>query len=86
MQGIETGFDLSQTLASGELSECHAQKLVKAGEVPRVPISIILPDALVEIVSGQVIQYLGKDRSAKMHWSILSVSSVEAMGQSIAES
>jgi len=39
--GAQTGLDLAQTFAAGQLGKCHAEKLVEAGKTSHATIALI---------------------------------------------
>ena len=56
--GAQTGFDISQTLAVGELRERHAQVLIETGKALDLVVAVIARDAATEAVHGKVIDQL----------------------------
>jgi hypothetical protein len=66
----QAGFDVAETLAVGQLSKGHRQKLAAAREAPMVRISAITLDALLKLVEGQVIHELGEHSLSGIHPSL----------------
>ena len=67
LHSAETGFDVSQALAVGQLCECHAAKLICAEEFPCPVISLVSPYAPVEFVGREEVHQLGKDNPSGVH-------------------
>ena len=67
----ETGFDVAQAFAIGELGESHRQILVPAREILRVPIATITGNALLKFLVRQVLDQLRKHRAAGVHPAFL---------------
>ena len=63
----KAGLDISQTLSEGELSKCHAEILVPAGETDHLAIAIVPIDAFSKLVCGDKVHQLGKDRLPGIH-------------------
>ena len=72
-QGAQAGFDVTETLSTGQLSKGHRQILVAAGEASMVCISAIAFHTLLELVGGQVIHELGEDCLSGIHPSLLTI-------------
>lgn len=64
----QTGFDVAQTLAKGQLRECHTQKLVETSEVFDLALSIVASDTSAESSQRQVRHNLRKNKFACVHW------------------
>ena len=60
----QTGLDIAQTLSICQLGEGHRQKLVPAGKAFDLVMAVVAPDALVELVTGEKVHQLRKDRLA----------------------
>ena len=56
--GKQTGFDIAQTLAVGELGKGHAEVLFETREVLDFVVASITLDAAPECVHGQMVDYL----------------------------
>ena len=76
--GAQAGFDVTETLSTGQLSKGHRQILAAAGEAPMVHISAIALDTLLELAGGQVIHELGEDSMSGIHPSLPAIRSVAA--------
>ena len=63
----QTGLDVPQALAIGELGEGHRQILIPAGEVLRVPVATIAGHALLKLLVGQMLDQLRKHGAARVH-------------------
>ena len=57
--GAQTGFDVAQALAIGQLCEGHAQVLIETGKALDFVVAAIALDATAEGVKGKVIEHLG---------------------------
>ena len=66
-QSPETGLDIAQALAVGQLGEGQHQKMFVGGQRARMFVARVTPDALVEGVFGQFVHQLGEDGSALIH-------------------
>ena len=64
----QTGFDVAQTLAIGQLGECHTQKLVEASEVFDLVLPVVPSDTSAESGQRQVRHHLRKNKFARVHW------------------
>lgn len=64
----QTGFDIAQTLAIGQLRERHAQKLVETSEVFDLVLSVVASDTSAESGQRQVRHHLRKNKFAHVHW------------------
>ena len=60
-------LDISQTFAKSKLGECHAEELVPAREADHLVIAFVSLDAFSELVRGDKIHQLGKDRFPGIH-------------------
>lgn len=65
--GAQTGLDIAETFAIGELSEGQAKELIPTGEFFDVAIALVAIDANLKLVSGKEVQELREDGSAKIH-------------------
>ena len=66
-QRLQAGLDVAQTLPEGQLCKRQNQKLVVARQPANAAVPAVAPHACVELVFGQPIHQLGKDRPASMH-------------------
>ena len=71
---IKYGFDcpqadlyVSEAFAKGKLGECHAEELVPAREADHFVIAVVSLDAFSELVCGDKVHQLGKDRFPGIH-------------------
>ena len=64
----QTGFDVAQTLAIGQLGERHTQKLVETSEVFDLVLSVVASDTSAESGQRQVRHHLRKNKFARVHW------------------
>jgi hypothetical protein len=65
--GTETGFDIAETFAVGELSKGQTKELIPAGEIFDVAIALVSIDANLKLVGGEEVHELRKDGAAKIH-------------------
>jgi hypothetical protein len=65
--GTETGFDIAETFAVGELSKGQTKELIPAGEIFDVAIALVSIDANLKLVGREEIHELGENGSAKIH-------------------
>jgi hypothetical protein len=63
----QASLDISQALPVGKLGKSHAQVLVPAGKAFHLEIAIVLIDAFSELVCGDKIHQLRKDRFPGIH-------------------
>jgi hypothetical protein len=63
----QTGFDIAQAFAPGELREGQAKKLIPAGETLHFVIAPVTFHAATEFRPGKKIHHLSKNRSATVH-------------------
>ena len=67
LQGTQTGFDVAQTFAIGQLGEGHRQILVPAGEASQPEVALITLDATTELPVGKKADQLREDGAALIH-------------------
>ena len=60
-------LDISQTFAKSKLGECHAEVLVPTGKADHLVIAVVSIDAFSELVCGDKVHQLGKDRFPGIH-------------------
>jgi hypothetical protein len=65
--GTQTGFDVAETRALGQLSESQTEELIPAREIFHVTIAMVLIDAELEPVGRDELHQLGENRSAAVH-------------------
>jgi len=63
----QADFDVSQAFAVGELSECHAKKLVETGKTLDLVISTVTSNATVKRPKRKVLHDLRKSDSTRVH-------------------
>ena len=64
----QTGFDVPQTLAIGQLRERQAQKLVETSEVLDLVLPVVASDTSAKSGQWQVRHHLCKNKFARVHW------------------
>jgi hypothetical protein len=64
--GAQTGFDIAETFATGELSKSPTKELIPAGEFFDVAIAPVSIDHL-KLVGREEVHELKQDGSAKIH-------------------
>ena len=69
----QTGLDISETLAVGQLSEGQAEELIETGETFDLVIPAVAADAFSELVKRQKVHDLGEDGRRRVHRSLLFV-------------
>jgi hypothetical protein len=65
--GAQTGFDIAETFATGELSKSPTKELIPAGEFFDVAIALVAIDANLKLVGREKVHELREDGSAKIH-------------------
>jgi hypothetical protein len=65
--GVQTGLDVAQALAIGELGERHAEELIPAGETPDAVIAAVALDASVEGIVRSEVEELSEEGPALVH-------------------
>src|ERR1017187_8185754 len=60
-------FDIAQTFPIGQLSECHAEKLVQAGEALHLVLAAVLRDQAAKFRQGEQIHELGENGATEIH-------------------
>lgn len=63
----QADLDIPEAFSVGELSECHAEVLVPAGKADHLVIAVVSIDAFSELVCGNKVHQLGKDRFPGIH-------------------
>ncbi len=69
----ETGLDIAEALAVGQLSESHGEKLVPAGKAFDFMAAVITDDAATELMDGQEIDKLDENGFTDIHRPLLAV-------------
>lgn len=66
-EGAESGFDVAEALAVGELGEGEREEMIAAGEFAESAVTAVASDAGVEFVARQVVQKLAEDGRSNRH-------------------
>jgi len=69
--GTETGFDIPQALAIGQLGEGHTEILVETGKLFDLEVAVVTSDTLMKDVERKMLHYLGENELAGVHSSAL---------------
>jgi hypothetical protein len=65
--GTQTGFDIAETFAVGDLSKSQRKKLIPAGEIFDIAIALVSIDANLKLVGREEVHELREDGPAKIH-------------------
>jgi hypothetical protein len=65
--GTQTGFDVAETGAIGELSESQTEELIPAREIFDVPIALLPIDAELKLVGRDELHDLSENRLTCVH-------------------
>ncbi len=65
--GAQTGLDIAQALAIGELGESHAQVLIETGKALHLVMAAVALDTAPEAMKGKVVDQLCENDSARVH-------------------
>src|ERR1019366_7531249 len=68
--GSETGLNVAQAFAIGQLREGHGQILVPAGEAAQVRVATVTSNTLLEFLVGKVLNQLRENSAACVHASL----------------
>jgi hypothetical protein len=71
LDGTEARFDVAQTLAKRELTECQTQKLIATREAALSFVPVVSPDACIEFVSWKKLHDLRKHQLFYGHHPLL---------------
>ena len=63
----QTGFNVAETFAPGQLGESQDEEMFVRGEFTDAAVAVITRDTLVELVFGKMLQELGEDRATLIH-------------------
>ena len=63
-QCVQTGFDVAEAFAEGELGEGEREKLIAAGESAMTLMATVTSNARVEFMTRQIVHQLGKNELA----------------------
>ena len=66
-EGRESGFDVAQTFAPGQLGESQHEKLFIGGEFADAAVAVVTGDTFVELVFVQEVEELGEDGATFVH-------------------
>ncbi len=66
-EGSQTGFDVAETFAPGQLGEGQNEKLLISGKFADAEVATVTGDTLVEFVFGQAVQELGENGATFIH-------------------
>ena len=66
-QSCQTGFDVAQTFAPGQLGERQHEELLVGGQPADAEVAVVTGDTLVEFVFGQEVEELGEDGATFVH-------------------
>src|SRR6266536_260130 len=67
LQRTQTGFDVAQTLAIGQLGEGHRQILIPTGEAAQPQVALITLDAATKLAVGEKADQLREDGAPLIH-------------------
>ena len=63
-KGRQTGFDVAQTFAPGQLGEGQHEELFVGGQLADAEVAVVTGDTLVKFVFGEEVEELGNLSSA----------------------
>src|SRR5664279_271967 len=66
-EGRQTGFDVAQTFAPGQLGKRQHKELFISGESADTAVAVVTGDTLVELVFGEEVEELGEDGATFVH-------------------
>jgi hypothetical protein len=66
-EGRQTGFDVAQTFAPGQLCKRQHEELFVGGQLADAEVAVVTGDTLVELVLGQEVEELGEDGATFVH-------------------
>src|ERR1035437_7509405 len=66
-EGRQTGFDVAQTFAPGQLGESEHEELFVGGQLADAEVPVITRDTLVELVFWEEVEELGEDSATFVH-------------------
>ena len=66
-EGRQTGFDVAQTFAPGQLGEGQHEELFVRGQLADAEVTVVTGDTLVELIFGQEVEELGEDGATFVH-------------------
>jgi hypothetical protein len=65
--GSEASFNVPQTLAVRQLSKCHTEVLVEAGEILHLEVAIVPVDAFVKNMERKMLHHLREYEFSSVH-------------------
>ena len=66
-EGRQTGFDVAQTFAPGQLGKRQHEERFVGGQLADAEVAVVTGDTLVEFVLGQEVEELGEDGATFVH-------------------
>ena len=66
-EGRQTGFDVAQTFAPGQLGERQHEELFVGGQLADAEVAMVTGDTFVELVFGEEVEELGEDGATFVH-------------------
>ena len=66
-KGCQTGFDVAQTFAPGQLGKRQHEERFVGGQLADAEVAVVTGDTLVEFVLGQEVEELGEDGATFVH-------------------
>lgn len=63
----QTGFDVTETFAPGELSKSEYEEVFVGGQFADKVVVVVTGDTLVELVFGEEVEALGEDSASFVH-------------------
>ena len=66
-EGGQTGFNVAEAFAPGQLGEGQDEEVFVSGEFADAEVAVVTGDTLVELVLGEEIQKLGEDGATLVH-------------------
>jgi hypothetical protein len=60
-EGRQTGFNVTQAFAPGQLGEGQDEEVFVSGEFADAKVAVVTGDTLVEFVFGEEVEELGED-------------------------
>ena len=71
LQGAQTGLDVAETLAVGQLGKREAEELIETREAAHLVVALVAGHTAPKLGQRQEVHQLCKDRSTGMHGSLL---------------
>src|SRR5271169_3996172 len=86
LDGTQTGLDIAQAFAIGQLGEAKTKKLIQAGKAALSKIACVTRYAFLKLIGGEMLHHLGEDCSANQHAPIVGAAQGLSTTSSTAES